>query len=107
MITFTVGFRKRDVLSIIGLALVCCSDNRGGYVRIRLMSMIDPQNAVYLGEAPLFGTGDRIIQEKVGRISLTNGRSWGSGKTYCDLQVRKDRITIVTVQVVNSQPRCE
>jgi hypothetical protein len=95
------------LLLLIGLALVCCWDSESGYVTIHLMSMINPQNALYLDLAQISGLGDRVIHQKVGTFSLTNGGSWVSGKTYCELQIRKDRITVVTIRIVNSEPHCE
>lgn len=107
MRAFTFRFRERGaLLLLIGLALVCCFDGESGYVTIRLMSMISPQDAIYLDSAEISGLGDRVIHQKVGTISLSGGGGWFR-VTYCDLQVRKDRITIVTIRIVNSEPRCE
>ena len=92
---------------LFGLILISCAESERGYVHVRLINMINLETPIYVSTTPISGLGERIFREGIGTIALTNGASWGNGKTYCELQVRKNRITVVTVRVVNQQPRCE
>ena len=95
------------VTSILGISALAYWSERGtGYVDLRLLSLISPERAVYLGSRQVSGSGDRVVREDAGRLSLTDGRGWSS-KIYCEVQVRKDRITTVAVRVMNGEPRCE
>lgn len=97
---------RLGVASLFGALAVCCSDTQAGYVNVRLLSFVAPSAPLYLGDTPLSGIGDHIIEHDVGTVSLTSGGFWPD-KTFCELQVRSNRITTVTMRLVNGQPRCE
>lgn len=96
-----------NLFAIAALAVICACDNGNGYVSIRLVSAIIPNHPIYVGSTPIVGLGDRVVQQKVGTVALNNGARWGDNKSFCKLEVRKNRITIVTVKLVNGEPRCE
>lgn len=103
-------FRRRRLTGMAAVALlgiICACDSGNGYVNVRLVSPVRPDRPLYVGSTVVAGLGDRVIRQKVGTTTLNSGGGWGSNKVYCKLQVGKDRITIVTVRLVNGEPRCE
>jgi hypothetical protein len=96
-------------LGVLPLLVVVISCSRGGgtgYINVHLISFT-PQFPIYLASMTISEPGDRIIEHKVGTVSVTNGRHWLAKKMYCQLRIRANRITTVTVRLVDGKPHCQ
>jgi hypothetical protein len=85
--------------------LTGCDGQDTGYVDIALASGVPAERPLYVGSTPVSGHGHILLHRSVGTVSLKN-RAW-FGDEYCQIRVRKDRLTTVTVRIVNQRPHCE
>jgi hypothetical protein len=97
-------------LALAALALTSCNiDSGAGYVEIKA---IPPSTGVplYLDQVKLdpLRNGNAVLRQKVGTVKLQADAD-GSGHMalLCNIEVKKNRITSVTVSVVSRQPRCQ
>jgi hypothetical protein len=92
------------------LALTSCNIDRGaGYVEIKA---VPPTAAVplYLDQVKLdpLRNGNAVLRQKVGTAKLeADVDGAGHLALLCNIEVKKNRITSVTVSVVSRQPRCQ
>jgi hypothetical protein len=108
MIVRRLGLPSAGVLSII--ALTSCNFEAGtGYVEIKAV----PASAsvpLYLDQVKLepLRNGNAVLRQKVGTTKLmTDIDGAGHMAFLCNIEVKKNRITSVTVSVVTRQPRCQ
>ncbi len=95
---------------LAGSALAGCNRDQGeGYLEIKTIP-VSPQTpaALVLDAAKLdpVKKGQAILRAKVGPHKLHIEGPGGQLALLCDLLVKKDRITTVTVSVLDRPPRC-
>ena len=106
-----IGFGAAVALPALVLASLlasCNLDSGAGYVEIKAI----PPSAtlpLYLDDAKLdpIRNGTAVLREKVGTAKLQIDVD-GSGRMalLCSIEVKKNRITSVTVSIMSRQPRC-
>ena len=92
------------------LALTACNMDSGtGYVEIKA---IPPSASIplYLDQVKLdpLRNGNAVLRQKVGTMKLmTDIDGAGHMAFLCNIEVKKNRITSITVSVMARQPRCQ
>jgi len=93
------------------LSLAGCMEKDVGYVEIKTVPVaIKTDATLYLDSVKLepVKNGTAVLRQSVGTAKLaTDGSSAGSHAVLCDIIVRKNRITTVTVSVLEHPPRCQ
>ena len=95
--------------ALLALALTSCDFGGGfGYVEIKSI----PASAtipLYLDAVKLepIRSGNAVLRQKVGTSKLQTDLDGGQLALLCTIEVRKNRITSVTVSLVSRQPRCQ
>ena len=97
---------------VVGAAIVACRPTGDvGYVQIKTVPVAPvTQAALYLDSAKLapIKQGNAILRQPVGTFKLQGaGFAAGALAPLCDIEVRKNRITTVTVSVLERPPRCQ
>jgi hypothetical protein len=80
-----------------------------GYVEIKTVPVAPfTQAALYLDSTRLdpIRQGSALLRQPVGRLTLESDGFGGTRATLCNIEVKKDRITSVTVSVLERPPRC-
>jgi hypothetical protein len=96
--------------ALAALALTSCNiDSGAGYVEIKA---IPPSASIplYLDQTKLdpLRNGNAVLRQKVGTAKLmTDIDGAGHMAFLCNIEVKKNRITSVTVSVMSRQPRCQ
>jgi hypothetical protein len=101
--------RMLPVLVLALLALTACDFGGGfGYVEIKSVPA-SPSVSLYLDSVRLepIRSGNAVLRQKVGTIKLQADSDGGQLAVLCNIEVRKNRITTVTVSMVSRQPRCQ
>lgn len=91
------------------LALAACDFGGGfGYVEIKSTPAAPPV-ALYLDSVKLepIRNCNAVLRQKVGTIKLQADGDGGQLAVLCNIEVRKNRITTVTVSLATRQPRCQ
>jgi hypothetical protein len=117
-----VGFRfaaesastKRAMVVLAAAVLIfalasCNIDTGAGYVEIKA---IPPSASIplYLDQVKLepLRNGNAVLRQKIGIAKLqTDIDGAGHMAFLCNVEVKKNRITSVTVSVMSRQPRCQ
>jgi hypothetical protein len=90
-------------------ALASCTPTEVGYVEIRTVPVATPTAALYLDsvklEPPKNGTA--VLRQRVGTAKLATPAGGGQMAVLCDIVVRKNRITTVTISLLERPPRCQ
>ena len=90
-------------------ALASCTPTEVGYVEIRTVPVVTPTAALYLDsvklEPPKNGTA--VLRQRVGIARLEIPAGGGNKAVLCDIVVRKNRITTVTISLLERPPRCQ
>ena len=96
---------------ILGAAVVLLRPTRDvGYVEIKTVPVASlTQTALYIDSAKLapIKQGSAILQERVGTLRLQADGLAGSLTPLCDIVVKRNRITTVTISVLERPPRCQ
>ena len=95
-------------LALILLALSGCRHEDIGYVEIRTVP-VSAAPALYLGSmklAPL-KNGVAVLRQQIGTARLQMEVGTGQAMYLCDINVKRNRITNVTVSVLERPPRCQ
>jgi hypothetical protein len=96
--------------ALVIFALASCNiDSGAGYVEIKA---IPPSASIplYLDQTKLepLRNGNAVLRQKVGTAKLqTDIDGAGHMAFLCNVEVKKNRITSVTVSVMSRQPRCQ
>jgi hypothetical protein len=96
-------------VALTALTLAACDAGGGaGYVEIKA---IPPSAAIplYLDQVKLdpMRNGNAVVRQRVGTAKLlTDIDGAGHMAFLCNIEVKKNRITSVTVSVMSRQPRC-
>ena len=95
--------------ALLVLALTSCNIEDGaGYVEIKAV----PASAtvpLYLDAVKLepLRNGNAVLRQKVGMRKLQTDIDGGQMAFLCNIEVKKNRITSVTVSIMSRQPRCQ
>jgi hypothetical protein len=106
----------RGAMVLLGVALAACalggceSKDGSGFVQIKTVpaSIVTPP-AFYLDSAKLepLKKGEAVLSRRTGTTKLQVEGPGGNMFPICDLVVKKNRITTVTVSIVERPPRCQ
>ena len=90
-------------------ALAACTPTDVGYVEIKTVPVATPTATFYLDsvklEPPKNGTA--VLRQRVGTAKLATPAGGGQMAVLCDIVVRKNRITTVTISILERPPRCQ
>jgi hypothetical protein len=81
-----------------------------GYVEIKTVPVAPvTQTALYLGLAKLapIKKGSAILRQPIGTLKLQADGVAGALAPLCEIVVKRNRITTVTVSVLDRPPRCQ
>ena len=94
-------------LLILGLTS-CQRDDSTGYVEIKAVPA-SAAVALYLDAVKLepLRNGNALLRRKPGTTRLETGLDAGKLSLLCNIEVRKNRITSVTVSVTGAMARCQ
>jgi hypothetical protein len=96
---------------IVGMAIAACQPTGDvGYVEIKTVPVAPlTQTALYLDSTKLapIRKGSAILRQHVGTLKLQADGLAGALAPLCDIVVKKNRITTVTISVLERPPRCE
>jgi hypothetical protein len=92
----------------LALSLAACLIGDAGYVEIRTVP-VAATAALYLNFIKLdpLKNGSAVLRQSVGIAKLAIEGDNGRLAMLCEIEVRKDRITTVTVSVQDHPPRCQ
>ena len=97
--------------ALVGAAIAACRPSGDvGYVEIKTVpSATATRTALYLDSVKLapITTGSAILRQSVGTLKLEAGGFAGAPAPLCSIVVSKDRITTVTISVLERPPRCQ
>jgi hypothetical protein len=98
-------------VAIVGAAIAACRPGDDvGYVEIKTVPVTPvTQTAFYLDSTKLapIKKGSAVLRQRVGTLKLQADGIAGSFAPLCDIVVRRNRITTVTVSVLERPPRCQ
>ncbi len=97
------------LMAVVGaVSLAGCPSEDAGYVEIKL-APAETATALYLNSRRLkrLTKGTAVLRENVGTAELATEGNDGRLIVLCDIEVRKDRITAVTISVLDRPPRCQ
>jgi hypothetical protein len=95
--------------ALLAVGLASCSiDNGAGYIEIKST----PPSAVvslYLDSIKLepIKNGTALLRQKVGTSKLQTDGDGGYLAVLCSIDVKKNRITSVTISMLSRPPRCQ
>lgn len=92
-----------------GAVLAACNGSGDtGYVEIRTVPATSRTPSFYLDKAKLdpVQKGVTVLKQRIGTVKLA-ADSIGGQVVLCEIVVRKNRITTVTVSVLERPPRCQ
>jgi hypothetical protein len=96
---------------VVGAAIVACRpSNDVGYVEIKTVPVTPlAATALYLDSTKLepIKQGSTVLRQSVGTLKLQADGFAGTMTDLCNVVVRKDRITSVTISVLDHPPRCQ
>ena len=96
---------------ILGAAVVLFRPTSDvGYVEIKTVPIAPvTQTALYIDSTKLapIKQGNAILQERVGTLRLQADGLAGALAPLCDIVVKRNRITTVTISVLERPPRCQ
>jgi hypothetical protein len=81
-----------------------------GYVEIKTVPTVPvTQTALYIDAAKLapIRKGSAILRQPIGTLKLQTDGTAGSLAPLCEIVVRRNRITTVTVSILDRPPRCQ
>lgn len=92
----------------VGLLLVGCSERQSGYVEVRMAPSLSAPPELLLDDKPVKPArgGSIVVKRNVGTARLAMVRRGDERFALCDLAVRKDRITTVTLTTLGGTLRC-
>ncbi len=97
-------------VAIVGAAIAACLPSGDvGYVEIKTVPLTPvTQAALYIDSTRLapIRQGSALLRERVGTLKLQADAFGGARAPLCDIEVKKDRITSVTISVLERPPRC-
>ena len=102
--------RAAGIVSVAaGLMIAACNPSGdSGYVEIRTVPASSRPPVLFLDRAKLdpVQKGVAVLKQRAGNVKLSTDGVSGQ-VVLCDIVVRKNRITTVTVSVLERPPRCQ
>jgi hypothetical protein len=101
--------RTGPACALVALGLVACSLESGtGYIEIKAIPP-SPLVPLYLDSVKLdpIRNGDALLRHKVGLSKLQAEGEGGYLALLCSIDVKKNRITTVTISAMSRTPRCQ
>jgi hypothetical protein len=96
---------------IVGAAVVACRPSGDvGYVEIKTVPVATvTQTALYIDSAKLapIKKGSTVLRQHVGTLKLQSDGIAGALAPLCDIVVKRNRITTVTISILERPPRCQ
>jgi len=96
---------------VVGAAVAACRPTGDvGYVEIKTVPVAPvTQTALYIDSSKLapIKKGSAILRQHVGTRKLQADGIAGALAALCDIEVKKNRITTVTISVLERPPRCQ
>jgi hypothetical protein len=92
------------------LWLTACTDTGSGFVQIKTVPVSSlAQPALYFDTTKLepLRNGEAVLTRKVGTTKLQTDAAGGQLALLCNIVVKKNRITTITVSVAERPPRCQ
>jgi hypothetical protein len=99
-----------SALIVVAVIAACRPNGDVGYVEIKTVPVAPvTQMALYLDSTKLapIKRGSTILREHVGTRKLQADWIAGALAPLCDIVVKRNRITTVTVSVLERPPRCQ
>lgn len=96
-------------VALVGAAVVACHPGGVGYVEIKTVPVAAvTQTALYLDSTRLdpIRQGSALLQQPTGTLTLQADSFGGALAPICNIVVKRDRITTVTISVLERPPRC-
>jgi hypothetical protein len=106
---FRIGAIAAASALAAGLALAACNPTGDtGYVEIRTVPATSRPPTLFLDKAKLdpVQRGVAVLRQRTGTTKLS-AENFGGPVALCDIVVRKNRITTVTISVLERPPRCQ
>jgi hypothetical protein len=106
-------FARRLAVAVLASSILaaCNLESDTGFIEIKTVpaSTLAAPPPFYLDTERLdpLKKGNAVLRQRVGTIKLQMEAGNGNLAPLCDLVVKKDRITTVTVTVVERPPRCQ
>jgi hypothetical protein len=99
------------VSTLLPLSLAACNGSGSGFVQIKTVpaSSSVSQPALYFDTIKLepLRNGEAVLTRKVGTTKLQAEGAGGQLTLLCDVVVKKNRITTITVSITERPPRCQ
>jgi len=95
---------------VVAIVAACRPDGDVGYVEIRTVPVAPlTQTALYLDTTRLapIKKGSAVLRQRVGTLRLQTEGAAGALAPLCDIVIKRNRITVVTVSVLERPPRCQ
>jgi hypothetical protein len=96
---------------VVGVVIAACRPTGDtGYVEIKTVPVAPvTQTALYIDSTKLapIKKGNAILRQRAGTLKLQTDGAAGSLAPLCDIVVKRNRITTVTVSVLERPPRCQ
>ena len=95
---------------VVGAIVALRGSGDVGYVQINTVPIAPlTQTALYLDASKLdpIRQGTTLLRKRVGTLKLQAANFDGALMQLCDIEVKPDRITTVTVSVLDRPPRCQ
>jgi hypothetical protein len=97
--------------ALVGAAIVACRPSGDvGYVEIKTVPAAPvTQTALYIDAAKLapIKKGSAILRQPIGTLKLQADGAAGGLAPLCEIVVKRNRITTVTISVLDRPPRCQ
>jgi hypothetical protein len=90
------------------LTLTACGHDEVGYIEVRAVPA-SAATSLYLDTVKLepLKSGVAVVRQKVGTTKLQTDRGGGQLAVLCDIVVKKNRITTVSVSLLERPLRCQ
>lgn len=98
------------ILLVASLLSACNLERAGGYIEIKTVpASSGALPPLYLDSTKLqpIKKSTTVLTQPAGPVKLQFEGSSGNKVVLCDIVVKKDRITTVTVSVIERPPRCQ
>jgi hypothetical protein len=94
---------------LASIVAACIPGDDSGYVEIRTVPTSASAPVLFL-DAERLGpvrSGNAVLKQRVGTMKLQGEAPGGQLAVLCDVVIQKDRITTVTLSVLERPPRCQ
>ncbi len=96
-------------LALLIALIIAWTPKDVGYVEIKTVPVATPTAILYLDDVKLdpIKNGSAVLRQQVGTAKLAAQAGSGQLARLCDIVVRKNRITTVTLSLLERPPRCQ